>query len=219
MRVYILGVVVTNRNEGVLIEEGFMQITITHNIDKVIQHLNDISRKQLPFAYAKALTMTAQDVQKTVLETLPSTFTLRTGWWKPSNKYGFKVKAATKTNLQSEVYTIAPWMILQEEGGTQTPRKKFLAIPTDQVKRTKRDLIRATQKPYALKRSFIVTTKTGQKLLLQRKSKNTIQTMYVFEKKAEIKPVLHFYRTGQIMALARFKVNFAQAFSEAIRTA
>ena len=110
-------------------------------------------------------------------------------------------------------------MTLHEEGGIKKPFRKFLAIPTIAVKRTKRDLIRESQKPRALKKAFIITIKSGQKILVKRISKKKLTTMYVMEPRATIKPVLDFYRTGKIIANARFKINFAQAFEEALKTA
>ncbi len=188
-------------------------------LKEAISKLNDLEKRQLPFALAKSLTMTAKNVQEEVVKALPGKFTLRTTWWQPGNRYGFNIRAATKTSLQAEVFTRAPWMSLQEAGGTKKPLKKYLSIPTDNVRRTKKQLIAPSQKPQALKRSFFIKTTTGQLVLFARKNKKTIAPMYAMEQKAEIKPVLQFVITARKIVAERWSTNFSRALDEAMKTA
>ena len=123
--------------------------------------------------------------------------TLRTAWWKPGNQFGFNMKKATADRLVAEIYTRAPWMQLQESGGTKSPKGRHLAIPTTNVRRTKRDLISKPQRPQALgSKAFHIKTKAGAEMLAMRigRGKNKgLRFMYVLSKQASVKPLLHFH--------------------------
>lgn len=128
--------------------------------------------KQAVFASAVALTQTAKDGQNEVLSTLPDTFTLRGKWFAPSNKFGIKIKTARKDDLQSAVYTDADWLLPHETGEDKLPRGNSLAVPTDNVRRNKRDIIIRSNRPRNVKNSFIlVSKKTGHKILFTRKGR------------------------------------------------
>lgn len=196
-----------------------MEIKI-EGLDKIIKNLDDMAKKQVPFATARALTKTAEDARDEIVKDLPGKFTLRTSWWKPRTRYGFNVKPAKKTDLKAEIFTQAPWMQIHEVGGIRTPeRSRELAIPTLQVRRTKRQLIGASQRPRALKKSFVKITRTGQKVLFQKVGKKGIKPMYLLEPKARIKPVLRFVETAKKIITQRFESNFTKSFEDAMRTA
>lgn len=143
---------------------------------------------------ALALTKTAQDAQTAVIGSLPKNFTIRTPWWKKTSKFGIKVKPAEKSDATptAEVGTNADWLALHEEGGTKkrTGSGKNLAIPTTNVRRTKRDIIQKGSRPRRLKRAFVMQLKDGRKALFQRKGKrkkSTIKFMYLLQPRANIK--------------------------------
>jgi hypothetical protein len=69
------------------------------------------------FGTAMGLTKTAKDGQSAVLGALKGTFTLRGSWFQPGNKFGIKIKAATKDDLSAEVRTMADWLKIHEDGG------------------------------------------------------------------------------------------------------
>lgn len=196
---------------------------------------------QIRYAFARSLTMTAKDGQAAVLEKLPTQFALRTPWYKPGGKYGFRIKSATKSMLRAEIYTDAMWMQRQEEGGIKTPHGKMLAIPTMNVRRTKRDLIPVSQRPRALigGQTVVINTKSGKKEKYYKKNKNAFigpmksgklaiwlrqgtghkKMMYVLIPKAKVSPRLFFYATTNKTIAERFHANFWFCFKEAIRTA
>ncbi len=190
-------------------------------LDKVLKNLNDIGKRQVPFAAAKALTVTAKDAQAEVLESLPKQFTLRTAWYKPSSPLGFKITPATKTKLQSEIYTRAPFMSLQETGGIKTPKGDMIAVPTSNVRRSKKDRILKNQRPsyllhQAKRRGFIMKQGIWQRT---GRGRGTLKLMYALIPKARINPRLHFYQTCGRIVSKRFKENFNKAFADAMRTA
>jgi hypothetical protein len=160
--------------------------------------------KQVVFALAATLTAVAKLGQTASIKAIEGAFTVRTNWDKPSNVFGVRVKPATKTNLTAVVGTAAEWLekFVREPQGSvvlKLPRGEFLAIPTTNVRRTKRDLIRATQRPQAIrgKRDFLVPLRSGRGyLLLQRQGrgrqkKNVV--LYVLVKRARIKEKDVFY--------------------------
>lgn len=77
-----------------------IDIRVKTDISSALTFLNDVEKRQLPFATAKALTLTAKVVQKEGVQEMnkefdrPVPLTLRSLWTKP----------ATKANLTAKVY-------------------------------------------------------------------------------------------------------------------
>lgn len=166
----------------------------------------------LPKATALALTKTVQDSQTEVQKELPRLFTIRGPWWEKTNKFGIKIKAADKKAIPitAEIGTDADWLELHEGGGIKQRKntaafrkaaaantnesfqrlvsgKNLIAIPTQNVRRTKRQIIQKSQKPSSLKKAFAVTTKRGNILILNRANKRSKPLpMYLLRKTAKI---------------------------------
>lgn len=86
--------------------------------------------KQIPFATARAFTATAKDAQQHILGSIDDRLTIRSAWYRPSNKFGVRIKAARKNNLTAEIGTDADWMEQHETGGRRRPtRGRRLALP------------------------------------------------------------------------------------------
>lgn len=151
--------------------------------------------KQIDFGTAVGLTETAKQGQKAVQSALPGTFTIRGSWWQQSNKFGIKIKPAKKTDLSSEVRTQADWLEMHEKGGTKTARGGSLAIPTENVRRNKRQIIPRAQRPRALKNTFVLNTPKGRVLFQRFKRKvgtyngkpTRIKALYALEPRARIR--------------------------------
>lgn len=147
--------------------------------------------KQVEFAMASALTETAKRAQKESLKDIRQTFTVRNNWDSPSNAMGIKVLPASKGDLESAVVTRADWLTLHEEGGAKIPKGQHIAVPTSNVRRTKRDIIQRSQRPRNLKRSFIIKTrKRGIDMIFQRRGRgktSEIFAMYKLVPRAKIK--------------------------------
>lgn len=121
-------------------------ISVESNIDRLIRDLTDAERKQLPFAIARSLTWTAQEIQTEVRRELPRRFIIRNTWVSK----GIRITPADKRNMTAEVGSLEDFMERQEEGGTKYPTVgKHLAIPI-KVKGTKRGIIRDKDRPKAL---------------------------------------------------------------------
>lgn len=163
-------------------------------------YLKALASGDLRFGVAKGLTSLANGIRDKVKQELPQRFTLRTSWWS-RGPYAIKTQMANKQTLTASVFTDAPWMEMQEEGGTKIPTKsKRLAIPMEAVKRTKRDLVSKNQKPRALAKAFIIHTKSGHDFMavrIGRGKRSVMKLMWLLEKKATIKKRFGFHETAQ----------------------
>lgn len=173
------------------------RISVTvKGVDDTIRFFNELPR-QLRKEVASEINRLANATRDDFLWDLPNRMTLRTSWFKPGNMYGFNVRQATSSNLSAEIYSRAPWLQLQETGGRKTPRKQHLAIPTTNVRRTKRDLISKVQRPQALgNKLFDIRTKKGTEFLAMRVGrgkKAQLKFMYTLARGAQIPPRLQFY--------------------------
>lgn len=112
--------------------------------------------KQTTFALASSLTMVAKEAQTAVRDAIEGNFTIRTNWDK-AGPYAVKVQPATKQNLAAVVGTAADWLkkFMREDAGgvviNSPTHGHFLAVPTTNVRRTKRQIIKAMERPRALR--------------------------------------------------------------------
>lgn len=128
--------------------------------------------KQTTFALATTLTEVALRTRGAAIEAIEDSFTIRNSWDK-TGPFAVKVKAATKQSLTATVGTAAPWLtkfLRGAPGGIEVnlPRGKFLAVPTVNVKRTKRDLIKKGQRPrdFMGKSDVLLPLKSGKGFVL-----------------------------------------------------
>jgi hypothetical protein len=179
--------------------------------------------KQVRFATALALTRTAKQAQSAVITRLDDNFELRTNWSQPSNRVGIRITPAKKDNLEAQVKTQAVFLNKFDTGDDKLPLGKYIAIPTANVRRNKRQLIVKNQRPRNLKRSFIiVTSKKKTAVLFQRVGKNkrsAIRAMYILVPRAEIDRQPSFRQPIETTVRANFNRNFEAAMKEAFATA
>ena len=112
-----------------------MQISVQSNIRQVTRFLDDVQKKQIPFAASRALNDIAFKVSRREMPELAqrvfdkgaTSFTKR----------GFKYKKSNKRDLTAIVFIDeqqGEYMKFQVAGGTRFPNKKALLISTDQSK-------------------------------------------------------------------------------------
>jgi hypothetical protein len=123
-------------------------------------------------------------------------FTLRGTWFQPNNKFGIKIKPATKDDLSAEVRTMADWLKIHEDGGIKHAASGRLAVPTDNVRRNKRFIIPRNQRPKGLAgKAFVLMTKKGPVLAqrISRGKRKGLIVLYGLESSARIKkqPTFH----------------------------
>jgi hypothetical protein len=162
----------------------------------------------IKFGTAVGLTKTAQEGQTTVVSALKATFTLRGTWFEKNNRFGIKIKPATKDDLSSEVRTLADWLQIHEEGGIKKARDGRLAIPTDDVRRNKRLIIPRNMRPKGLAgKVFVLQTKKGPVLAqrITRGKRKGVVILYGLEGSARIRKQSTFY--GPIKKVVERQLN------------
>lgn len=149
-----------------------MVIEATDGIDKAIDKLTDLQKLQIPFAESRTVNALAYGVQQdTIRRLLPEKFNLRTDWWKPGRKTGVNYFPSHKRQypeVKAIVNTLAPFMEMQETGGTKRPRpgEAFIPVPTYNAQPDKKQRIR----PNRRYRALVKGGKAGRRTLMHRKS-------------------------------------------------
>lgn len=202
-------------------------INIQVDSSKVSRYLMDVASKQMPYAMARALTKTAQDIQADILRLLPSRFTLRNQWVTK----GVRITAARKTKLEASIFTKDNFMELQEKGGTKKPRSANLAVPTSNARRNKRDIITKANRPRSLgdKAGYFIGEVKGIHGLWKRPPKaqqraarkkggwGKPQIMFRFEKSAKVAKRWGFMDTAVQTVNQRLDGNMDAAIREALQ--
>ncbi|TDA64291.1 hypothetical protein E0765_06135 [Sulfuricurvum sp. IAE1] len=171
------------------------------NIDANFKEMNRFIGslpKQLNYGASVGLNNLATHMRDSELAGAKNTLTLRGRWYEPRSRFGFNVQFAKKNDLNAAVYTRADWLVLHTEGGTKTGRGR-IAIPTAEVKRSKRDMITRSNRPRNIKGSFLVHTSKGDAIAVRkgRGKRSRLVILYWLEKQAKIKKVYDFYEIGK----------------------
>jgi hypothetical protein len=169
-------------------------IRITPILDEFNGAVDEAVRRQIPFATASALTLTAKDAQQDMKKSLKDHVTVRgnekTGGWMGGS---VRVKRATKQRLHSEVGTISPGLAILITGGRRdedeavpvSPSTRFSSTPAGMKSgsagrpRPKRKsktgpkkfpsaLLQRTDNPTGTRTTFIGTMKSGKRGVFQR---------------------------------------------------
>lgn len=195
-------------------------ITVESDLRRAIEQLRSLAAlKQVQFATAKALTLTAVEVQRQVRAEMPARFTLRRQWI----VNGIRVEKATKANLVATVFSRDAFMGLQEFGGQKDPRKRFIAIPTKAVRRTKSDIIAKSDRPQNLgARAEVIEYKGNKWLALKRarsgRSGNELRLLYLLVPRAQLHERLGLREIGTRVTRERFMPIWRQCLEDALRT-
>jgi hypothetical protein len=199
-------------------------IKVKTNAKEVGRFLSNVHRKQIPFATAGALTSTAFDVRKEVVDkTYPKAFKVKNTRF-PS--LVTNVKKANKKNLTAVVGNITgraiDYLSLHAAGGVKRPRGRSLAIPTKNTKRGSKGAVPKAQRPRALlsKKSAFVTSVNGTRVIMLKGKKGApAKVKYVLTPSAKIDKALLFFEDARRVLDKVFDRHFVKSFSRAIKTA
>lgn len=172
-------------------------ISMSANFKEVNAFIGSLP-KQLNYGASVGLNNLATHMRDSELAGAKNSLTLRGRWYEPRSRFGFNVKFAKKNDLNAAVYTRADWLVLHAEGGIKTGRGR-IAIPTAEVKRSKRDMITRANRPRNVKGSFLIHTHKGDAIAVRkgRGKRSRLVILYWLEKQAKIKKVYDFYEIGQ----------------------
>ncbi|MFH5926433.1 hypothetical protein [Roseomonas xinghualingensis] len=105
-----------------------IRISVRHDFDKLSRTLDAFSRKQMPFATARALTATAREAGSEFTRSMPETLDRPT----PFTMRAVGITAARKNSLRSVVFIKdrqAEYLGYQEKGGHRGPKRRALVMP------------------------------------------------------------------------------------------
>lgn len=196
-----------------------ISISVQSDIEKAMAKLTTITEgRQFRFSVARALTMTARDVQAEVRRNLPARFTLRRQRFIES---GILFDRATPSNLTARIFSRDDFMGLQEYGGDKHPRGRMLAVPTRLVKRTPKGLIAKRDRPKALGDKVEEITFKGNQWLALKKPRagrngNEMRLMYLLIPRADIDERLGLRKDAEKIARLRFAENLRVALADAV---
>jgi hypothetical protein len=177
--------------------------------------------KNLRFGVAKGLTKTAQDGQEAVVDALKGTFTLRGNWWQKSNKFGIKIRPATRDKLQSEVYTLADWLEKHETGGVKMPKGTHVSIPQWKIRpRGSTKKIMTQQRVKALLASgkaFVFESEKGP-VVAREGRVGRLEILYGLERSVKIRKQSTFYEPINKVVRQRLNRNIKDGIAFALRT-
>jgi hypothetical protein len=209
---------------------GMLAVNVSSNYKKLFRSLDQVGRKQLPFAFAKTLNETMKAVEKyTVARTYPRAFDVRnSAFFKAAMFTGSAVKRATKTKLRVSARDRFDRGNLQlhATGGTKRARSGRIAIPSRFTKATRG--ARGVRK--ALRPRAVVNTPKGfidrdgpRDAIYQRYGRGgkQVRLLYVLHRSAKIPKRFRFYedaeRITQSVSPKLFRKNFAHAVKTARR--
>ena len=216
-----------------------MQISVKSDVDRALKGMSRLQRKQVPFAAALGLTMTAKKVAKVEQRMMvrqldrPTPFSVKGIRWQGASKNDFKTG-----RLHSRVYlmsTQAEYLRFQIEGGTRTPKGTAIAVPTSNVKlnrygnlaggqgRIKRLLAKKNtfqgtingvagiwQRPKRGKRSRGGSGTTGQ---------SGLKLLVAYESSTQYQPRFDFYGIAQRSVRTNIGKELDKAIARALRSA
>lgn len=130
-----------------------MEISIKSNVDRVLREMRDFPRNEVPFAMAKALTKTAQDVQAAEMREVKDVFDRPT----PYTLNSFYIRPATKAKLTASVF-------IKNETAKGTAAIKFLKAQVEGGQRKQKRFEKALQSAGVMPSGHYVVPGEGAKL-------------------------------------------------------
>ena len=205
-----------------------LTVNVSSNYKKLSRSLDQVGRKQLPFAFAKTLNETMKAVEKyTVARTYPRAFDVRNrAFFKAAMFTGSAVKRATKTKLRVSARDRFDRGNLQlhATGGTQRARSGRIAIPSRFTKATRG--ARGVRK--ALRPRAVVNTPKGfidrdgpRDAIYQRYGRGgkQVRMLYVLHRSARIPKRFRFCEDAEGITRQVSPKLFARNFAHAVKTA
>jgi|LGVE01.1.fsa_nt_gb hypothetical protein len=190
--------------------------TIDFDATALVNQLNSLQVREWPFARALAATKLAYDARDDLRNELPTEFRLTSKWL----QRGITVDKATKTRPVAMVFSRDDYMADHVTGAVRKPRKKAIAVPTKQVRRTGKGKIGKANRPAALlkKRNvFIGDNSAGQPSIMQRVGKR-VRVLYGLRPNVSIKKNWDFQGTATKAVRINQVKRLNEALAQAVRT-
>jgi hypothetical protein len=200
-----------------------LSLNVGSNINQVAGWLTAVQRKQLPFATAGALTATAFDVRKHVVEkTFPRDFDLKNQRFAGAV---LRVDKANKRKLSAAVFDRLgrEYLETQARGGIKRPTGQWIAIPTHHIKRTATGKVGKAKRPRNIvNKPNVFFRHQGPTPDIVRKPRGKgkqLEVLYQLVPLARIPKRLRFYEDAAKVVQRRMVPNFKKSFEQALKTA
>lgn len=182
----------------------------------IVDQLSSLQVREWPFARALAATKLAYDARDELRDELPQRFTLRSKWI----QRGITVERATKPRPTATVFSRDKYMADHVTGGTRKPRRKAIAVPTKQLKRTGTGKISKANRPAALlqKRNVFIDNNSAGKPAIMRRVGRRVQVLYGLRPEARYRKRWDFQGTVTATVRANQVKRLNQALEQACRT-
>jgi hypothetical protein len=178
--------------------------------------------KQSLYGVSRGINETATEARTAVIGATKQHFIIRTPWL-DRGPFTPKIDRSDirQNNLTTRIRWAADWMFLHQTGGTKVAKSGRLAVPTDEVKRTKRLIIPRSQRPKALrlKGSFVIKTSHGDVIAIRqgRGKKKPLKFLYNLEGSVRIKKEPTFFPVIEKVVKRRLNKNVAANITKALR--
>lgn len=194
-----------------------MSFELETSLDGDIAAVESLDR-QLHFAGVTTATAVVKSAQRTVVRKIPETFTTRSPWYLPTNRYGIHYTPATVAKPTAALHTNAYWLVDHETGALRTPSDgDFLTIPTEAIQPDRSVAIPESQRPRNLPNAFIIETKRGPKLFDRingqlRMIYNLVRRVRIEKKSTVVEPTVQ-------VCEREFAPTYFEKLKEALKTA
>lgn len=193
-----------------------IEISVRWDIDAVLRRVKAAER-QIPFATAKALTRTAIDARRDVMDALPKVFDRPN----PFTMRGIGYRQATKATLSAAVFIRdkqAEYLSRQIAGGTRRPRRRALALPTTAPLDRYGNVQRGWWQRMRNRRDVFSGTVRGIPGIWQR-SRDGLKLLLAFAPKADYEARFDFVGIVRKNVGRNFQRHFRESLEAAMRTA
>jgi len=202
-----------------------VQLSVKSDIKRTVKKLNRIQRRQVPFAVAKALTVTTRRVQRAEVRQLDKDFDRPT----PFTKRAFKVIRAEKRDflrgVAKAILRIKPiqdaYLKTQIKGGTKLPRGRAHVIGRDARTNRYGNLPRGTVKRLLARQDTFSGTVGRTRGIWQRtgRGKRDLKLLVQYVDRTSYSPRFRFFETANRTARRFFGRQLEVEITKAIRTA
>ena len=200
-----------------------MKLSMTVKKNSFLESLDNVAKKQIPFAGMMALNATAfkirADEQRAMDKHLDKPI--------PFTKRGVRVRKANKRKLVATVYLIekvANYMKYSVAGGTKRPAKKALLVPIAQrrnkygnVPRTTIKRLKNNPKIFFGKPRGRATAGVYQRMGTKKNPK--LRLLFKYQGNAQYSKLYPFYAVAERRTRRTFQLEYARALRRAMQSA
>lgn len=224
-------------------------MSINSNINQIIKQIENVEKKQIPYATSVALNNTAEIAMKDMKNKIDKDFNITSPWNKVGAKHGIKKKRATKKNLEVEIFIpdTNTWLEDHEDGDkrsglqlipTRLFKEKFSLTTNRSIKKKAQTLLNNKSKyrifeaeskgvKYIFQREKgkvdgkrrLKSKKTGKLLKAKKVLNRKAIPLFIIKNNVKQNPILEFEKTIISSVNKNFSKEFSKAFEYAMRTA